>query len=246
MHSVCEFDIIPSALQMFSRVAVSLQRSIFGALLQHVMAAVLVGWLLMFPHAARAQNAPAEPDHEPGTSRKEVLSSLQEIQRKYGSDAVMMEGQLLGEAIRGGSIVDAAISISGYEERGGKRFLAFQLETGIIYNDRDVSAPARPLRLWAEVIEISLRKFPKLTLPAEGVAVLTSYAHKPYESEADLRRHLHEDRGQAETVAFYFLVSDIGELVANRITSQQLIDRATILVNGTPTRLVIDPAPTPQ
>ena len=82
-----------------------------------------------------------EPPPEEGTSRKEILDTLHDLQRKYGSDAVLMEGHLLGQAIRSGSILEAVISVSGVEERDGKRFLAFKLETGIVYNDREVAPP---------------------------------------------------------------------------------------------------------
>ena len=177
--------------------------------------------------------------------RKEILNSLHDVQRQYGKDAVMMEGQLLGQAIRSGSIVDAVISIPGVEERDGRRYLAFKLDTGIIYNDRELTAAARPLRLWTDIVEPSLRQFQTLNLPADGVAFIVAYAHKGYADEADLRAHLHESYGEPESVSFYVLSSDVTELTASRITGQQLIDRATVLFNGSPTHLVLE-APGPS
>ncbi|MFI5397213.1 MAG: hypothetical protein ACHQ9S_16870 [Candidatus Binatia bacterium] len=172
------------------------------------------------------------------------MSTLQDVQRRYGPDAVMMEGHLLGQAVRGGSIVDAAISLPGVEERGGKRFLAFKLDTGIIYNDREVSAALRPARVWSDIVEATLRKFQTLSLPADGVVFQLEYAHKEYDNEAELRAHLHDGRGSPEAAAFYLLISDVTELINNRITSQQLLDRATVLIDGTPTHLVLE-APKP-
>lgn len=235
MHSVDEFDIIPAALQMF--VLQSLPH--------------LTRWLAGVALVALTCSALAlatddqEPTPEPGTSRKEIQDSLRELQRKYGSDAVLMEGALLGQAIRSGSIVDAVISVDGVEERNGKRFLAFKLETGIIYNDREVAANERSTRAWIEVVEASLRQFRKPSVPADGVAVVVSYTHKPYADLADLHEHLKEGHGEPEAVAFYLLVSDIVDLNTDRITSQQLIDRSTVLLNGAPTRLVL-PQPTPS
>jgi len=233
LHSTYESGIIRAALQMFR-----LQPS--AVRLCPLVAAIA----LASAHAARAQQWKPPVDAEQSGISKEILASLHDVQRQYGKDAVMMEGQLLGQIIRSGSIVDAVISIPGVEERGGRRYVAFKLDTGIIYNDREVIAAARPVRVWADIVEPSLRKFKTLDLPADGVAFLFAYAHKQYADEADLRAHLHDSPGDLESVTFYVLSSDVTELTAERITGQQLIDRATVLVNGSPTRLVLE-APTP-
>src|SRR5512139_238378 len=188
-----------------------------------LFAAVLASGL----YAAYAQDEPPPPPtaDQPDGTRKEILGSLQDVQKQYGSNAVMLQGQLLGQAIRSGSIIEAAINIPGYEERGGKRFLAFALDTGIIYNERELRPAARRARIWTDIVEVSLRKFPKLTLPADGIGITLTYAHKAYTDAAELRASLADDRGQAETAAFYFLLADISELTAKRITPQQLLDR---------------------
>jgi hypothetical protein len=238
LHSKWEFDIIPSALQML-RIAISIQlsaissRSIWAA----IAAAVVV---TAAAHMGHAQQWKPAPDAEQSGIRKEILSSLQDVQRQYGRDAVMMEGQLLGQAIRSGSIVDAVISIPGIEERDGRRYLVFKLDTGIIYNDRELTTAARPIRLWMDVVEPSLRQFQTLNLPADGVGLIVAYTHKEYVDEADLRAHLHESSGEPESVTFYVLSSDVAELTANRSTAQQVIDRATVLFNGVPTHLVVE------
>jgi len=192
-------------------------------------------------HAARAQQWKPPIDAEQSGISKEILASLHDVQRQYGKDAVMMEGQLLGQAIRSGSVAEAVIAIPGFEERDGRRYVAFKLDTGIIYNDREVTAAARPLRLWTDIVEPSLRKFKTLDLPADGVALVFAYAHKQYADEADLRAHLRDSPGDPELVTFYVLSSDVTELTADRIKGQQLIDRATVLVNGSPTHLVVEP-----
>jgi hypothetical protein len=185
-----------------------------------------------------------EPPPEEGTSHQEIVNALHDLQRKYGSDAVLMEGHLLGQAVRSGSLLDAVISVTGVEERNGKRFLAFKLETGIIYNDRELAPHERSARAWTDIVEATLRKFHKPSVPADGIAVLISYTHKPYTDFSDLRTHLNEGHGEPEAVAFYVLVPDIVELNANRITAQQLVDRSTFLLNGEPARLLLA-APTP-
>jgi len=199
---------------------------------------------LLCSSAARGTDE-KEPPPEEGTSRQEILDSLHAVQRKYGSDAVLMQGHLLGQAIRSGSILEAVISVAGVEERNGKRFLTFKLETGIVYNDREVAPHERSARAWSEIVEVTLRQFHKPSVPADGVAVVVSYTHKPYADLADLHEHLKEGHGEPEAVAFYVLVPDIVDLNAARITPQQLVDRSTVLLNGTPAHLTLAP-PTPS
>jgi hypothetical protein len=239
LHSNSEFDIIPAALQMLW-MATSRQRSAisYRSILAALAAAAAIS---AATHGAHAQQWKPTPEAGQSGISKEILNSLKDVQRRYGKDAVMMEGQLLGQAIRSGSIVDAVISIPGIEERDGRRYLVFKLDTGIIYNDREITMAARPIRLWTDVVEPSLRKFQTLNLPADGVGLIVAYAHKEYTDEADLRAHLHESSGEPESVTFYVLSSDVAELTANRITPQQAVDRAVVLVNGSPRHLVLAP-----
>jgi hypothetical protein len=236
LHSNGEFDIIPAALQM-SGSRLHLQRSV------RAFAVVALVVMLYAPLALGTDTA--EPPPEEGTTHKEIVDALHDLQRKYGSDAVLMEGHLLGQAVRSGSILEAVISVTGVEERNGKRFLAFKLETGIIYNDRELAPHERSARAWTDIVETTLRKFHKPSVPADGIAILISYTHKPYTDFSDLRAHLNEGHGEPEALAFYVLVPDIVELNAERITAQQLIDRSTFLLNGEPARLLLA-APTPS
>ena len=236
MHSIDEFDIIAAALQM-SGFLLHLQRSV------RWFTAVAPVALLYAPLVLSADTA--EPPPEAGTTHQEIVDALHDLQRKYGSDAVLMEGHLLGQAVRSGSMLEAVISVTGVEERNGKRFLAFKLETGIIYNDRELAPHERSARAWTDIVEATLRKFHKPSVPADGIAVLVSYTHKPYTDLSDLRAHLNEGHGEPEALAFYVLVPDIVELNADRITAQQLIDRSTFLLNGEPARLLLG-TPTPS
>ena len=237
LHSASEFDIIAAALQMSGVQLLHLQRMACW------FSGVMLVALTCSPAARGADEK--EPPPEEGTSRQEILDSLHALQRKYGSDAVLMQGHLLGQAIRSGSILEAVISVSGVEEHNGKRFLTFKLETGIIYNDREVAPHERSARAWSEIVEVTLRQFHRPSVPADGVAVVVSYTHKPYADLTDLHEHLKENHGEPEAVAFYVLVPDIVDLNADRITPQQLIDRSTVLVNGAPAHLALAP-PTPS
>jgi len=240
-----EFDIITAAIQFPMR---DVQRFAGFASRLLVALAVLAGQ----PAVARAADIPAVPPPAPeqfddaGTTQAEVLEALRDVQTKFGSDAVLLEGHLLGYAIRSGSVLEAKISVPGLQEREGKQFLAFNLETGIVYNDREIAASARVVRIWADIIEATLHRFHTLTLTADGIVLLVGYAHKSYADEADLRAHLDEGRGTLELAAFYLPLADVRELLAEHITGQQLADRATITVDGEPTRLLLPtPEPTP-
>lgn len=241
MHGRREFDIIHAVLQMSSRL-----RSRFV----HTLAVLAAIGILNATAAAEEpqfRGTPGPDDTvEAATTGREVVQALQDVQRNYGADAVMMEGHLIGQAIRGGSIVEAEVSVPGIEERDGKRFLTFKIETGIIYNDREITPAVRPARMWSDVVEATLRKFHALTLPADGIALRCGYTHKPYVDEADVRAHLSEGRGAPEAAAFYLLLSDVTELMSNHITGQQLADRSIVLVDGTPMHIVLEsPTPTP-
>jgi len=203
-------------------------------------------WLALVAFPNDAATANERVTEEGAAAHQEIVTLLQDVQRKYGSDAVMLEGHLLGYAVRNGSIIEAEISVPGIEERAGKRFLAFKLDTGIIYNDRELSAATRPARLWREVVEAALRQFHTMSMPADGIVLRVGYGHKDYVDEVDLRAHLHEGHGEPEAAAFYLLLGDIGELIADRIDGQQLIDRSTVLVNQAPLHVALEaPTPTP-
>ncbi|MFQ5667827.1 MAG: hypothetical protein ACE5I7_15550 [Candidatus Binatia bacterium] len=217
------------------------QRSAFGArqTITSMVLAALALLVLRFPVRA----APPVPAAALQT-RKQLLHTLRDVRNKYGADAVFMEGQLLAEAIRNGSVLTASVRVSGMEDRGGKRFLGFKLDTGIVYNDRELTSAARWARAWSDVIEGTLRTLRSVAVPADGVAIVLRYTHKAYADEADLRAHLGEGPGESEAAAFYLLARDVSELIAGHITARQLLERSAVSVNGVETSITrAPPAP---
>ena len=187
----------------------------------------------------------AHPPELP-SSPQEIAQAMQELERAYGKDAVALKGQLLGQAVRSGSILPALIAVPGIRERDGRRFLAFDLDTGIVFNDRDTAAEQRPAEVWTRIVVPSLQQFATLRLPADGVALQISYRHRPYADLAALRAQLRDTPGPTETAAFFVRIADAADLAAKRITSQQLVDRSTVLVDGTARQLTVpEPAPVP-
>jgi len=186
------------------------------------------------------------PHATPRGMNPEMLRALDDVRRQYGNDAVMIEGFLMGHAIENGSVQETAVSVVGFEGRKDKKYLVFKLETGIVYNDRELDADARLGRTWTRIVERTLRRFSRIDVPADGLGFVVRYAHKPYIDEADLRSHLREAPGEPEDVTFYLMSEDVTELMASRMSGQQLVDKADVSVNGDSRRVLAEKAePTP-
>lgn len=176
----------------------------------------------------------------------DILKALSEVRRQYGNDAVMIEGFLMGQAIESGSVLETAVGVSGVEEHAQHKYLTFKLDSGIVYNDRELDADARLARTWTRIIEPTLRRFKTIDVPADGVSFAISYTHKPYTDEPDLRAHLSEGHGEPEDAVFYLLTRDLSELMASRISAQQLVDRSIVTADGAARQMKVEPPqPTP-
>lgn len=189
--------------------------------------------------AALAEEEPPVPT--PAGINPEIVRALAEVRRKYGPDAVVMEGVLLSHAIQNGSVLETAVTVGDIEQREEHRYLLFTVDTGIVYNDRELTPEARLGRTWTRIVERSLRTFRSLTVPADGLRFTLTYSHKPYVDEPDLRAHLSDGHGELESVVLYMLSDDVSELIAAKIDGQQLADRAVVLVNGAPVRVRVEP-----
>ena len=187
--------------------------------------------------------ARADEPPEPGTSHRDIVTHMQQIRAQYGDDAVLLESGLLSHTVQTGSLTEAGVSIEGIQARGERHFLTFQLQSGIVFNDRDTNATDRVVHAWG-IVEKSLRQFRALTVPADGLAVVLNYHHTTYADEGAMRARLAHEKGEAEAAAFYLLGTDVGEFLSDHISNQQLVDRSSVLVNGTLARVVV-PAPPP-
>jgi hypothetical protein len=223
LHGAEHFDMLPNARQMTPSLIASL--------------------VVILVAAATTRASEDGPIPSSLGSNAEVLDALMDVRRKYGGDAVLLEGYLLTHAIQGGSVGETVVSVPGFQERDRKKYLAFRLETGIVYNDHEISAEGRLSRTWSRIVERTLKKFRAFDFAADGLAFHVTYAHKSYRDEADLRLHLRESPGDSEAAVFYLLTSDVHELIAQRIDGQQLADRAIVLVDGSARRVRVEPEP---
>lgn len=204
--------------------------------------------VLFSPALLLAADAPAvtEGESELDRNHAQILRTLRQLEKKYGRDAVLLEGYALGLAVRSGAILEAEANLPGYVEHRGRRFLEVRIATGIVFNDHEHTALQRPMRLWTNIVDPALSQFETIDVGADGVLFHFTYAHKAYKDERELREHLRHATRDEQTAQFYVLTSDLNERLAKRISSQQLVDRATVLVDGNEARLNLEPTPPPQ
>src|SRR3954447_23658672 len=126
----------------------------------------------------------------PTTSREGVTKLLQKIRRKWGEDAVLIDTSLLLNAMRNGSVLASGSRIDGIKEYDGKRYLGFDVETGLVFDDNSRNEIARVHMLWHTIIVPPLQRLSKLSVPADGIVVRMQYFHSAYGSLHELRQRL--------------------------------------------------------
>jgi hypothetical protein len=188
---------------------------------------LVTGWVL----------APAPARAEEPSSRKEIVQALNELRDRYGIDAVRMQTLLLQAAVNGGSVLEASAGIGGIEEHDGKRYLRFDLATGIVYDDGAVKEGERPARIWADVVDPSLRQFKTLEIPADGVTLHIRFQHLAYRDRSDLLRKNAEQPAPSDEIELRFHNGEIVEFAHQRLTAGDLLGHASVLLNGKPSRI---------
>lgn len=193
---------------------------------------IAISVLTLRPAQAAPTPAPSEVEGFESATPEEVSHLLRTTRRQYGDDAVTIETGLLLHAMRNGSVLATGVRIDGIREYQGKRYVGFQVETGMVFDDLTRDEVARVQILWANVMEpVLVRLTDGLQVPADGISVALQYHHRPYASVAELRASI--DRpGLAEEAAFYVLASDVEDLVRQRLTPRALIERTRIVVDG--------------
>lgn len=162
----------------------------------------------------------------------QMMLSMGEVARAFGPDAVILQTALLNEAVRNGSILEAKVEAPSYEQREGRKYVIFTLESGIVYNDRDVDAEQRARRTWNEIVAAALRRLTQFELKAEGMAVNVGYHHRLYGSERELRQELPGGRGEAEIMTYILTVEDAGAIAKGTLQPEQALGRALVLRSG--------------
>jgi hypothetical protein len=206
-----------------------------------VGALVLAGNLYVV--TARAEPAPpagsaggdASPERILGMSdlSAEIVHLLQDTRDTYGEDALILQLQLLRNAIHADSILAAGIRVDGVQSHADRRYLAYTVETGIVFHTTRVQQQKRIEHVWNRVVLPSLAPLRACDVPADGVAIELSYFHRPYADAAELDSTVQEDNGQGERVAFYLLREDILAFNDKKLPAARLYERAHPVVDGT-------------
>jgi hypothetical protein len=163
---------------------------------------------------------------------EEILALLKETKEKYGSEALLLQLQLLQYAIRAGATLASGVRVRGVESHHGHRYLVFFVETGIIFNSRETDRRQRVNRLWRDIVTPALERLTSCEVPAEGVALELVYSHRPFRDAAELENTATQDPGRYQQLAVYLLRDDILAFLKNDIDGRKLLSRSEAQVGA--------------
>jgi hypothetical protein len=190
---------------------------------------VLASWALAAPAAAQLRSS-YDPDSE---THQEIVKLLRENRLKYGDDATILQGLLMAHSVDTDAILTTESGITGIEETDGKRFIAYRVASGVVFNDNDLDRDARLSRVWQSILARSFLTYPDFSIPADGVAIEIAYHHRPYGKVSELYREI-DDVGPLERAKFYFLGADIAAFLDQKLSSQALLAKAKVSVDDQP------------
>jgi hypothetical protein len=206
------------------------------ALLQ-VVAFVVAVAVRALPHALADEPIPLRDGVAAGPDLQglppDVVALLKETRETYGSDALLLQLQLLHEAIGAGSILTAGVRVRGVETYRTRRYLVFFVETGIVFNSRQTHRRERASRLWSEIVTPAIERLRTCDVPAEGIAVELLYSHRPYRDMAELENTAAEDPGRYQQMGVYLLRDDILAFLQKKIDRRKLFSRSEARIDRT-------------
>ena len=178
------------------------------------------------------------------TSPTDLSRALAKVRRHYGDDAIVIESQLLVNAMRSGSVRATEVSVDGVRPHENKRYLVFVVDTGIIFDSATRDEMTRIHMLWETIMAPTLEHVHALRVPADGIAVTMRYHHRPYQRLEEVRADVGRP-GTAEETAFYLLGPDVDALAVQSETPHTLLRRAHVTVDGATRTLAAPPAELP-
>ena len=175
---------------------------------------------------------PAALDEIPSANRADVTRLLRKVRQRHGEDAVVIQTNLLLNAMQKGSVLATGVRVDPVAEAFGKRYLNFVLETGLVFDDATRDRVARAQILWATIMEPTLARLQDgLQVKADGVMVRMQYYHRPYRSVGQLQASI--DRpGTPEELRFYVLASDLDAVGRGEVTLRLLVERVHTTIDG--------------
>jgi len=98
--------------------------------------------------ADREPAPPADLDAIPSAKREDVIRLLRKVRHRHGEDAVVIQSQLLLNAMQHGSVLATGVRVDRVVEALDKRYLGFVLETGLVFDDSTRDRVTRAQILW--------------------------------------------------------------------------------------------------
>ena len=168
---------------------------------------------------------------------------LHELHQKYGPDTIALLGRLLDTARRSGGLLTASVEVTGIETRQEQTFLAFRVQTGLIYNPHLLSKTDRLVDLWTKIVAQSFLAFETLEFPANGVMLALHYHSRPYANLEQLNAALDDpdQAGEAGEARFYFPAEPLHAFLNKELSAQELLTQTTILADGVPVSIHLPP-----
>jgi hypothetical protein len=202
-----------------------------------VMGALVLGLALVTP--ARATDpgpTPAPPDSlddMPSAKPADVTRLLRKVRMRHGEDAVVIQTHLLLNAMQKGSVLTTGVRVDRVEESRGRRYLAFVLETGFVFDDSTRDRAERAQILWATIMEPTLARLQDglQVNKADGMLVQMQYFHRAYRSGDELRAHIREP-GTSEEASFYVLSSDVDDVLHGKVSLRTLLAQTRTTIDG--------------
>jgi hypothetical protein len=191
--------------------------------------------------AADPEPLPSGMEDLGSASRNDVVHALRKVRHHYGDDAIVIETQLLMNAMRGGSVRATAVTVDRVRRHEDKKYLVFVVDTGLVFDSATRDETTRVHMLWETIMAPTLARLQQgLRVPADGIQVTLRYHHRPYRTLDELRANL-DQPGTAEETDFYVLGPDIDALVGQTETPHTLLARTRVTVDGS--ARVVAPAP---
>ena len=198
---------------------------------------LLVGLALVTPaRAVEPEPTPAPPDSLddiPSAKPADVTRLLRKVRMRHGDDAVVIQTHLLLNAMQKGSVLATGVRVDRVEESRGKRYLAFVLETGFVFDDSTRDRAARAQILWGTIMEPTLGRLQDglQVHKADGMMVQMQYFRRPYRSADELRAHIQEP-GTSEEARFYVLSSDVDDVLHGKVSLRTLLAQTRTTIDG--------------
>jgi len=157
----------------------------------------------------------------------------------YGADTVSLLSWLNDASIHHKhSVLTATVRVDGKETLDNVSFLVFKVETGVIFNTLTNDQTSRLVNLWEHVLAKAFSHFETFSVPTDGI-MINLLSHCKAFAERDNLADQIDEPGPVEEVKFYFPGEPLRAYLEKQLSAQTLLNRTSIMVNGTRTPIFL-------